>query len=99
MVLILEPMTQCPSRGPIAEVRRVEQSPSFQTRFNAALFPGEITMVDDLFRLIPFEPQRMTSPRSFFLVDRNGDRHEFAGEGFRSSYHTIILIHAVGTLA
>lgn len=98
-VLILEPMTHCPSRGPIAVVRRLEQSPSFQARFNAALFPAEIAMVDDLFRLIPIKPQRMTRPRSFFLIDRNGDRHEFAGEGFRSSYHTIILIHAVGTLA
>jgi hypothetical protein len=98
-VLALEPTTQCPSRGPIAEVRRIEQSPSFQAMFNVtALFPGEITMADDLFRLIPFRPQRMTRPRSFFLVDRNGDRHEFVGEGFRSGYHTIILIHAVGSL-
>ncbi len=97
-VLILEPTKICPNRGPVAEVRRIERSPRFQLMFDSP-FPEEIMTVDDLFKLIPFEPKRMTRPRSFALADRNGDRHDFVGEGFRSGYHTIILVHAVGSLA
>ena len=97
-VLILEPTIQCPTRGPIATVRRVEQSPSFKTMFGASSLPSEITILDDLFNMVPLEPKRMSRPRTFRLTDLNGAQHEFVGEGFRSGYHTILLIHDVGTL-
>ena len=98
-VLVLEPPATCPSRGPVAKVRRIEQSRSFKTMFDVSAFPTEVCVADDIFRLIPFEPQRMTRPRSFFLTDRNGSRREFAGEGFRAGrYETLILVHAVDTL-
>jgi IrrE N-terminal-like domain len=97
-VVVLEPLIQCPTRGPMATVRRIETSPTFKREFGALALPDFLTAFDDLFALVPLEPRRMSRPQSFQLTDLNGARHEFVGEGFRSSYHTLLLIHDVATL-
>jgi hypothetical protein len=60
--------------------------------------PGQLAVTDDLFKMVPLEPKRMSRPRTFRLVDLNGTGHEFVGEGFRSGYHTLVLIHEIVTL-
>lgn len=93
-VLILEPTVIENAIGPVAVVRRIERSASFALRFGDYPFPKQLTLVDSLIACVPFEPRRMSSPRAFALTDRNGERHEFVGEGFRTPYNTFVLIHA-----
>lgn len=97
-VIILEPTETCPTRGPIAKIRRVEMSATFAQHFGGIGVGPELMLVDDLMLCVPFEPQRMSRPHTFAMVDRNGQRHEFVGEGFRTGYHTLVLIHCVATL-
>jgi hypothetical protein len=51
-----------------------------------------------MMQCIPLNPRKMSRAHAFQLTDRNGKKHEFVGEGFRSPYQTFVLIHAVGTL-
>lgn len=97
-VIILEPTIQCPVKGVHAPVRRFEASASFKLQFGNFYLPPEITAADSLFALIPFEPRRMTRPHTLQLIDSNGQRQEFVGEGFRTGYHTLVLVHQVATL-
>ncbi len=97
-VIILEPTVQCPIKGVHASVRRLECSASFKSQFGVLNLPPEITVTNSLFSLIPFAPRKMSRPQSIQLVDRNGTRQEFVGEGFRTGYHTLVLIHHVATL-
>ena len=97
-VVVLNPTKTCPTRGAIAEVRRIEMSESFQKVMGFLPLPTELTRFDDLMRFVPLGSRRMSRPSSFELIDRNGNRCEFVGEGFKTPYQTFILIHCVGTL-
>ncbi len=96
--VILEPTAFCTARGYHAEVRRVECSAAFYEQFGSASLPTDILTSDPLFKLIPIDPLRMTKPVGFELIDRNGGRHEFVGEGLRTGYHTLLVIHQIETL-
>jgi len=95
--VILEPSVFCPERGFIAQVRRIEPSPGFRRQFGIRSLPNEITPLHGLGACIPIAPQRMSKPQSFALSDLNDEQHEFVGEGFRTPYQTLVLIHAVAT--
>lgn len=97
--VVLEPSLFCPERGLVADIRRIEPSPSFAQMFDTACLPTTVTNRHGLMACIPIEPRRMSKPQSFQLTDRNGGKHEFVGEGFRTPYQTLILIHAVSTLS
>lgn len=96
--VVLNPTRFSPSTGLQAEVRRVEQSPGFRLIFGAGCVPAEINSNHGLMACIPIAPRRLSKPRAFALIDRNDQRHEFVGEGFRTPYQTLILIHAVDSL-
>lgn len=96
--IALEPTVFCPEHGLIAEVRRIEPSPSFAKMFGIKFLPLTITNAHALMACIPIEPRKMSTPQSFELTDLNGVRHEFVGEGFRTPYQTLLLIHSVATL-
>lgn len=97
-VIVLEPVEVCPQNGPSAPVRRIEMSDSFIAQFGSPHIGSRLTPSDTLMLCVPFEPQKMTRPRAFELSDRNGDRHEFLGEGFRTNYNVFILIHQIASL-
>jgi hypothetical protein len=96
--VILEPTQYCTMTGYHAEVRRIECSPTFQQQFGHGCLPTDIIASDPLFRLIPLDPRRMTRPVPFQLLDKNGAPHEFLGEGFRTSFHTLLVLHQIATL-
>jgi hypothetical protein len=93
--VILEPAETHPGLGLVATVRRVELSPEFRRRFGTLELPTKLTPADGLMRSVPVGNRRMSPPRSFAYKDRNGNRHEFIAEGFRTPYNTFILIYAV----
>lgn len=97
-VIVLEPTEFCASRGYHAAVRRIEPSVTFRQQFGTDRLPREITVADALFSIIPLDPRKMTKPVSFELIDLNGGRHEFVGEGFKTKYQTFLLVHQVATL-
>jgi len=97
-VIILNPTSICPTNGATAGVRRIEMSQGFRDQFSPFLLPAELTPNDGLMRFIPINPKVMSRPDTFIFFDRNGQRHEFVGEGFRTPYNTFILIHAKITL-
>ena len=97
-VIVLEPTEFAEGLGAIARVRRLELSPSFREQFGFLPLPEQLTSADKLMTFVPFGDRRMSSPRSFSFVDRNGEMHEFIGEGFRNRHNTFVLIHAHATL-
>ncbi len=97
-VVVLEPTEFDPAQGPVAVVRRIEMSAGFAAQFGLSCLPQKIDSASDMFMLMPFEPRRMSSPQAFSLSDRTGADFEFVGEGLRTSYHTILLIHQIATL-
>jgi hypothetical protein len=82
--VVLNPTRFSPALGLAAEVRRVEPSPSFRQLFGSGCIPKQINHNHGLMACIPISPRRMSKPQSFGLVDRNGQLHEFVGEGFRT---------------
>jgi hypothetical protein len=97
--VILEPTEIRAGLGQVATVRRIELSPEFRRRFGMLELSAELTIADGLMKAVPQGNRRMSSPRSFAYADRNGDRHEFIAEGFRTPYNTFILIHSKSTLS
>ena len=97
-VIVLEPTETVEVVGLIAKVRRTECSADFVERFGSLALPDFLTGTDDLMDFVPLGKRRMTSPRTFVLTDRNGQRHEFIGEGFKTPRNTFVLIHANATL-
>lgn len=97
-VVVLDPTEAGDARGLVAPVRRIEFSPAFRRRFGGLTLPTELTAVYALMRFVPLGNRRMSRPDSFALIDRNGERHEFVGEGFRTPHNTFILMHARSTL-
>jgi Zn-dependent peptidase ImmA (M78 family) len=90
-VMIFNALELDMERGVIATMRRVATSASFDTRFGAFAWPDWISSKEALGRLIP--SNRMSRPRDFAMVDRNGMRFQFIGEAFKTSRHILILIH------
>lgn len=80
-----------------AEVRRIEASPSFSTRFG---LPADtaITAQHPFAKLLPIG-RRVTSPTEFVVVDRNGERQRVIGEALDTTFNVLILIFALDDLA
>jgi hypothetical protein len=95
-VIVLDAPQPCELHGLTAAVRRADSSPEFTRRFGALQLPATITSDSELARFIP--ANRMSSPRTLSMQDRNGDSHEFVAEGFRTPRNVFILIHARATL-
>ncbi|WP_066769242.1 ImmA/IrrE family metallo-endopeptidase [Sphingobium sp. CCH11-B1] len=98
-VIVFDPAEACNLHGIKVPLRRMEFSADYVTRFGGLHMPDQIVSGHALMPCIPMgQNQRMSKPHSFELVDRNGDRHEFVGEGFKTPYNTFVLIHCAGTL-
>jgi hypothetical protein len=81
--------TFCQTRGYVCDVRRVEVSPSFGSRFE--LPPVQrITHDHPLRRLVPFG-HKATRPTEFILKDRNGEEHTFIGEALDTTFNVLIF--------
>lgn len=80
-----------------AEVRRIEASPSFSTRFG---LPADtaITAQHPFAKLLPIG-RRMTSPTEFVVVDRNGERQRVIGEALDTTFNVLILVYALEDFA
>jgi hypothetical protein len=98
VVVVFDPTETCDVHGMKAPVRRMEFSQDYRTRFGSLVLPEAIVPGHDLMACVPIGYRKMSSPQSFELIDRNGERHEFVGEGFKTPYNTFVLIHCVGTL-
>jgi hypothetical protein len=98
-VIVLDPTEVCPVNGMKARLHRIQVSPSFESRFGPLKLPATITPDHDIMAMIPVGSRRMSWPVDFELVDRDGTRHEFVGEGFKTPYNTFVLIHCVATLS
>lgn len=97
-VIVLEPTESVEGIGFIARVRRTELSVDYLARFGSIILPDFLTAADDLMDFVPLGKRRMSTPRTFVLADRNGQRHEFIGEGFKTPRNTFVLIHAHATM-
>ncbi|MCW5696318.1 MAG: ImmA/IrrE family metallo-endopeptidase [Bauldia sp.] len=97
-VIVLEPPEFVPEAGLRASVRRVDASPEFVRRFGSLQLPEAITVGNRLIQCIPGPGKRMSAPADLPLEDRNGQVHEFVGEGFSTPHNVFVLIHARATL-
>jgi hypothetical protein len=88
-VIVLEP----PNNEVVSTVRRVVASDDFLQRFSNIRWPERVEPTDTLGLLVPILPRRMSRPKTFMLVDANGTRHEFVGEGFATPHHTFLLVY------
>lgn len=91
-VLFINPPEYQDGKGFVAELRRVETSPSFQAVFGNVAWPEQYTPSDPVGKLIPLGGRRMSSPSTLTLEDRNGVRHECIAEGFTQTYQVFVLI-------
>ena len=98
VVVVCEPTEFCEEHGMKAPVRRMEFSEDYRIRFGALMLPDAIVPGHQLMSCVPIGNRKMSNPQSFELIDRNGDRHEFVCEGFKTPYNTFLLIHCVATL-
>jgi Zn-dependent peptidase ImmA (M78 family) len=97
-VIVFDPTEPCDVHGMKVPLRRLEFSADYRTRFGGLHLPNELVPGHPLMPCIPIGNRRMSSAQSFELIDRNGDKHEFIGEGFKTPYNTFVLIHCAGTL-
>ncbi|UXH79047.1 ImmA/IrrE family metallo-endopeptidase [Roseateles amylovorans] len=97
LVIVLEPLRVVPGQAAVAEVRRVEASPSFTQRFGN---PTLVRIASDeaLGQLLPIG-RKMTKPTPLAYRDRNGDVHECLGEAFDTKHNILILIYPTKELA
>lgn len=98
-VIVLEPSEDMEGVGPVRRIRRVEMSDTFLATFGQLKLPGFLAPLDDLTRFVPVGSRRMSTPRTFSIIDAQGVRHECLGEGFKTTYNTFILIHEQKSLA
>lgn len=91
VVYILNPVELGLNGGFVAQVRRIEPSPSFARKFG---FPSDLAIDQNhaLASLIPIG-RRMTAPRDFVFADLNGQKHSCIGEAFDTRYNIILLIY------
>ncbi|HGM6771462.1 MULTISPECIES: ImmA/IrrE family metallo-endopeptidase [Stenotrophomonas] len=92
VVYVLNPLVPGDAGGFKAEVRRIEPSPSFLMKFGR---PTDLVIdhKHPLASLIPIGKKRMTPPRDFVYVDRNGIKHQCIGEGFDTKHNILLLIY------
>ena len=92
----LEPIHLTPGVPAYADVRRIEASPPFATRFGIPTL-DRIDMSHPLADLLPIG-RKMTKPTPLLYCDRNGDRHECLGEAFDTTHNVLILIYPTQAL-
>jgi hypothetical protein len=80
-----------PGKGSRAVVRRIESSPSFQRQF-ATPAETEINLNHPLWNVLPIG-RKMTSPRPFRIIDRNGENRNYLAESFKTPYNIFILLY------
>lgn len=97
-VIVLDPPQASDGNGFTANVRRIVHSPEFIRRFGSLHLPEAITTDSALARFIPTGSRRMSRPYALALADRNGDKHEFVAEGFKTGYNVFLLLHVRATL-
>ena len=96
LVYVLEPIEIVDGYGARAMVRRIEPSPVFRHQFGCPE-DTEITLDHVLGPVLPIG-RKMSSPRSFFMSDRNGMRHECLAEAFKTPFNILILIYPIRAL-
>lgn len=96
LVYVLEPIHLTPGVPAYADVRRIEASPPFATRFGIPTL-DRIDMSHPLADLLPIG-RKMTKPTPLLYCDRNGDRHECLGEAFDTTHNVLILIYPTQAL-
>ena len=92
LVYALEPIELVPGNGSRALVRRVEASPSFTHQFGLPT-DTEINLGHPLWSVLPIGGRKMTSPRPFQIIDRNGGKHGCLAESFKTPYNILILLY------
>ena len=98
-VLILNPPEAENSMGFQASLRRVVNSPSFESLFGHLSWPHYFTPDDNIGAMIPVGRRRMSGPRSICLTDLNGEKHDCLAEAFTQTHQVFILIHSVRTFS
>lgn len=93
-VLVLNLPEPTTGKGLVATLRRVVNSPRFETLFGSIPWPEQFTLNDPIGAMIPLGGKRMSGKRNIQLVDRNGDPHECIAEAFTQMHQVFILIHA-----
>jgi hypothetical protein len=96
VVYVLNPVELVVGGGFKAAVRRIEPSPSFLKEFGC---PSDLVIDQDhaLSSLIPIG-KRMTAPRDYVFVDRNGKQHVCIGEAFDTKHNILLLIYPQAAL-
>jgi hypothetical protein len=91
VVYILNPVELGVNGGFVAQVRRIEPSPSFRREFGC---PSDLAIDQNhaLASLIPIG-RRMTAPRDFVFADLNGQKHFCIGEAFDTRHNILLLIY------
>lgn len=91
VVYILNPVVLGLNGGFVAQVRRIEPSPSFRQKFGC---PSDLA-IDQNHALAPLIPigKRMTAPRDVVFADLNGQRHSCIGEAFDTRHNILLLIY------
>ncbi len=97
--VVLDPPQASDGNGFTANVRRIVHSQEYICRFGSLHLPEAITTHSSLARFVPSGSRRMSRPDALALTDRNGDKHEFVAEGFKTGYNVfLLLLHARATL-
>ena len=83
-----------PELGFQATLRRAVASPGFLEQFGSPQWPAVLRPADEtLGALLPVRPkQRMSRPREFEIVDRNGTTQIVVGESFTNTHQVFILL-------
>jgi len=98
-VLVLNPPEVKNSKGFHASLRRVVNSPEFKRLFGYLSWPDYFTPDDNIGAMIPVGRRRMSGPRSLYLTDLNGQKHDCLAEAFTQTHQVFILIHSVRALS
>lgn len=96
LVYVLEPIETINGAHLVAEIRRIEASPTFAARFG---IPQDkvITPSHAIWPAIPIG-KKMALPHQFTIQDRNAVSHECLAEGFDTTYNLIILVYPTHAL-
>lgn len=96
VVYVLEQIEFIEGDGARAQVRRIEPSPSFRAQFG---LPADRVITPDhvLGPVLPIG-RRMTWPKTLWIADKNGDRHECVAEAFDTKRNILILLYPVKAL-
>ncbi len=96
VVYVLDPIVFIPGRRAMAQVRRIEPSPSFRAKFGCPTDLA-IDVSHALGDLLPIG-RKLTKPTQLVFRDKNGGDHECLGEAFDTTHNIIILIYPIKEL-